>query len=92
MLSSFPSKCMVLVFSYLLEYNFTGAAMEINISHRSRTEILSTSNLPRADLFHNALNEIVQLMKKNLAKDYWSSMLFHKVNLQEVNNSAKHIP
>jgi hypothetical protein len=63
MLSSFPSKCMVLVFSYLLECNFTGAAMEINISHRSRQEILSTSDLARADLFHNALNEIVQLMK-----------------------------
>ena len=37
--------------------------MEINISHRSKQEILSTSNLARADLFHNALNEIVQLMK-----------------------------
>jgi hypothetical protein len=54
---------MVLVFSYLLECNFTGAAMEINISHRSRQEILSTSNLARADLFHNPLNEIVQYMK-----------------------------
>jgi hypothetical protein len=63
MLSSFPSKCMVLVFSYLLECNFTGAAMEINISHRSRQEILSTSNLARADFFHNPLNEIVQYMK-----------------------------
>lgn len=37
--------------------------MEINISYRSKQEILSTSDLARADLFHNALNEIVQLMK-----------------------------
>lgn len=62
-LSRFSSKCMVLQFSYLLECNFTGAAMEINISHRSRQEIMSTSDLACADLFHNALNEIVQLMK-----------------------------
>lgn len=60
------------------KYIVAGAAMEINISHRSRQEILSTSDLARADLFHNALNEIVQLMKTNLAKDYWSSMFFLK--------------
>jgi len=47
----------------LLEYNFTGAAMEVNISHRSKQEILSTSNLARLDLFQNALNEIIQLMR-----------------------------
>ncbi|XP_058787044.1 regulator of G-protein signaling 1-like isoform X3 [Vicia villosa] len=60
------------------KYIVAGAAMEINISYRSKQEILSTSDLARADLFHNALNEIVQLMKTNLAKDYWSSMFFLK--------------
>nr|AFK33753.1 unknown [Medicago truncatula] len=60
------------------KYMVAGAAMEINISHRSKQEILSTSDLARADLFHNALNEIVHLMKTNLAKDYWSSMFFLK--------------
>lgn len=60
------------------KYIVAGAAMEINISHRSKQEILSTSDLARADLFHNALNEIVHLMKTNLAKDYWSSMFFLK--------------
>ncbi|XP_004502347.1 regulator of G-protein signaling 1 isoform X2 [Cicer arietinum] len=60
------------------KYIAAGAAMEINISYRSKQEILSTSDLARADLFHNALNEIVQLMKMNLAKDYWSSMFFLK--------------
>jgi len=37
--------------------------MEVNISHRSKQEILSTSNLARPDLFQNALNEIIQLMR-----------------------------
>jgi len=37
--------------------------MELNISHRSKQEILSTSSLTRPDLFHNALNEIIQRMK-----------------------------
>ncbi|KAL1289892.1 hypothetical protein AAHE18_20G090700 [Arachis hypogaea] len=45
------------------KYIVAGAAMEVNISHRSRQEILTTSNLARADLFSNALNEIMQLMK-----------------------------
>ncbi|CAL0327985.1 unnamed protein product [Lupinus luteus] len=60
------------------KYIVAGAAMEVNISHRSRQEILTTSDLARADLFHNALNEIIQLLKMNLAKDYWSSMFFVK--------------
>ncbi|KAJ1422660.1 RGS domain [Sesbania bispinosa] len=74
------------------KYIVPGAAMEVNISHRSRQEILSTSNLARPALFCNALNEIIQLMKRfhlnhtciyialpqNLAKDYWSSMFFLK--------------
>ena len=37
--------------------------MEVNISHRRRQEILMTSDLARPDLFNNALNEIIQLIK-----------------------------
>ncbi|KAJ7945490.1 regulator of G-protein signaling 1 [Quillaja saponaria] len=60
------------------KYIVAGAAMEVNISHRSRQEILTTPNLARTGLFHNALNELMQLMKTNLSKDYWSSMYFIK--------------
>jgi hypothetical protein len=42
---------------------YTGAAMEVNISHRSRQEILTTTDLAHPDLFNNALNELLQLMK-----------------------------
>ncbi|KAL2332706.1 hypothetical protein Fmac_013919 [Flemingia macrophylla] len=66
------------------KYIVAGAAMEVNISHKSRQEILSTSNLARPDLFRNALNEIIQLMRTNLARDYWSSMFFLK--FQEESN------
>ena len=41
----------------------TGAVMEVNISHRIRQEILTTSDLTHPDLFTNALNELMQLMK-----------------------------
>lgn len=40
-----------------------GSTMEVNISHRSRQEILSTADLAQPDLFRNAQNELVQLMK-----------------------------
>lgn len=60
------------------KYIIAGAAMEINISHRIRQEILATTDLTHPDLFTNALNELMQLMKMNLAKDYWSSMYFIK--------------
>ncbi|XP_057496251.1 regulator of G-protein signaling 1-like isoform X1 [Actinidia eriantha] len=60
------------------KYIVTGATMEVNISHRSRQEILTTPDLAHPDLLKNALNELVQLMKMNLAKDYWSSMFFLK--------------
>lgn len=43
--------------------NLTGAPMEINISYRCRQDILTTSNLAHPDLFNNALNELLQLMK-----------------------------
>ncbi|KAJ6689122.1 hypothetical protein OIU85_005521 [Salix viminalis] len=60
------------------KYIVAGAAMEVNISYRTRQEILTTTNLAHPDLFNNALNELMQLMKTNLAKDYWSSMFFIK--------------
>ncbi|GLU06140.1 hypothetical protein SLE2022_231960 [Rubroshorea leprosula] len=60
------------------KYIAAGAAMEVNISHKTRQEILTTTDLAHADLFKNALNEVIQLMKMNLAKDYWSSMYFMK--------------
>ncbi|KAA8529684.1 hypothetical protein F0562_034216 [Nyssa sinensis] len=64
---------------YIIEkYIIAGATMEVNISHRSRQEILTTLDLAHPDLFKNALNELVQLMKMNLGKDYWSSMFFLK--------------
>jgi hypothetical protein len=37
--------------------------MEVNISHRRRQEILTTTDLAHPDLFNNALNELLQLMK-----------------------------
>ncbi|KAK9191745.1 hypothetical protein WN943_020360 [Citrus x changshan-huyou] len=61
------------------KYIVAGASMEVNISHRTRQEILTTSNLARPDLFNNAINELMQLVKMNLAKDYWSSMFFIKL-------------
>ncbi|GMY26399.1 regulator of G-protein signaling 1 [Fagus crenata] len=60
------------------KYIVAGAAMEVNISHRSRQEILTTADLSHPNLFNNALNEVMQLIKMNLAKDYWSSMFFMK--------------
>ncbi|MBA0828654.1 hypothetical protein Goarm_013302, partial [Gossypium armourianum] len=61
------------------KYIIAGSAMEVNISHRSRQAILSTTDLTHPDLFTNSLNELIQLMKMNLAKDYWSSMYFLKL-------------
>ena len=37
--------------------------MEVNISHRCRQEILTTSDLADPNLFNNALNELIQLIK-----------------------------
>lgn len=53
--------------------------MEVNISHRSRQEILTTSNLADPDLFRNALNELIQLMKMvgNLLAPFETSIRFH---------------
>ena len=40
-----------------------GATMEVNISHRSRQEILATLDLAQPTLFQNAVNELMLLMK-----------------------------
>lgn len=72
------------------KYIKAGATMEVNISHRSRQEILTTSNLADPDLFRNALNELIQLMKTNLAKDYWSSMFFLKFKEETSMRSNDH--
>ncbi|XP_059657779.1 regulator of G-protein signaling 1 [Cornus florida] len=69
------------------KYIIAGATMEVNISHRSRQEILTTLDLAHPDLFKNALYELVQLMKMNLAKDYWSSMFFLKLK-EEISMST----
>ncbi|XP_031270051.1 regulator of G-protein signaling 1 isoform X2 [Pistacia vera] len=45
------------------KYIVAGASMEVNISHRIRQEILTTANLAHPDLFNNAVNELIQLMK-----------------------------
>lgn len=56
----------------------SGAPMEVNISHRSRQQILNSVDLAHPDLFKVALNELLQLIKTNLARDYWSSMFYMK--------------
>ncbi|CAI0627204.1 unnamed protein product [Linum tenue] len=61
------------------KYVVAGAPMEVNISYRARQDILTTTNLADPDLFSAALNEVMQLMKTNLAKDYWSSMYYLKL-------------
>lgn len=37
--------------------------MEVNISHKCRQEILTTADLAHPNLFNNAVNEIIHLMK-----------------------------
>lgn len=61
------------------KYINPGATMEVNISHRCRQEILCTLDLSDPNLFKNALNELVHLMKMNLVNDYWSSTSFMKL-------------
>lgn len=60
-------------------YIVAGASMEVNISHHCRQDILTTTDLAHPQLFQNALAELMQLMKLNLAKDYWSSTFFMKL-------------
>ncbi|KAM5568050.1 regulator of G-protein signaling 1 [Rosa sericea] len=72
------------------KYIIAGAAMEVNISHRTRQEILTTSNLAQPNLFNDALTELTHLMKMNLARDYWSSMFFMKFKEEASMRSGAH--
>ncbi|XP_009618252.1 regulator of G-protein signaling 1 [Nicotiana tomentosiformis] len=76
------------------KYIAAGAPMEVNISHRIRQEILSTNDLSHTNLFKNTLGELMQLMKLNLAKDYWSSIYFMKlkdeVSMRTVDHELEH--
>ncbi|KAK2636656.1 hypothetical protein Ddye_031448 [Dipteronia dyeriana] len=72
------------------KYIIAGASMEVNISHRTRQEILTTPDLAHPDLFNNAINELIQLLKMNLAKDYWSSMFFIKFKEETSMRSTNH--
>ncbi|XP_068667235.1 regulator of G-protein signaling 1 isoform X2 [Aristolochia californica] len=60
------------------KYIVSGSEMEVNISHRVRQEILGTQDLADPDLFNSTITELMQLMKMNLVRDYWSSMFFMK--------------
>lgn len=50
--------------------------MEVNISHRCRQEILTTSDLADPNLFNTALNELIQLIKMVYIYLYCTSHLF----------------
>ncbi|BAB01074.1 unnamed protein product [Arabidopsis thaliana] len=67
-----------------------GAEMELNLSHKTRQEILTTQDLTHTDLFKNALNEVMQLIKMNLVRDYWSSIYFIKFKEEESCHEAMH--
>lgn len=60
------------------QYIIAGSPMEVNISHRTRQEILNTADLAHPDLFKSALTELLHLMQTNLARDYWSSSFYMK--------------
>ncbi|XP_058093840.1 regulator of G-protein signaling 1 isoform X2 [Magnolia sinica] len=45
------------------KYIISGAEMEVNISHRTRQEILGTLDLAHPILFDHAISELMQLMK-----------------------------
>ncbi|EYU22555.1 hypothetical protein ABFS82_05G022400 [Erythranthe guttata] len=71
-------------------YIAPGATMEVNISHRCRQEILSTLDLAHANLFKNALIELIHLMKMNLANDYWSSTFYMKLKDEAAMKTVDH--
>ncbi|KAK4789434.1 hypothetical protein SAY86_016738 [Trapa natans] len=72
------------------KYILAGSVMEVNISHRCRQEILTTPDMAHPLLFDNALNELLQLMKMNLARDYWSSIFFLKFKEETSKGPAGH--
>ncbi|KZV14971.1 regulator of G-protein signaling 1-like [Dorcoceras hygrometricum] len=77
------------------KYISPGSTMEVNISHRCRQEILNTPDLTNPNLFKSALNELMRLMKMNLANDYWSSIFFLKLkeenSMRTVGHDLEHI-
>ncbi|CAA6659632.1 unnamed protein product [Spirodela intermedia] len=60
-----------------------GRYMEVNISHRTRQEILTCEDLTSPHLFDHAVVELLQLLKANLFKDYWSSVFFMKLKAEQ---------
>ncbi|KAL2903492.1 Regulator of G-protein signaling 1 [Bienertia sinuspersici] len=70
------------------KYIVSGAPMEVNISHRTRQQILNSVDLGHPDLFKTALIELLQLMKTNLARDYWSSVYYMKFKEADAKMSA----
>ncbi|XP_024989777.1 regulator of G-protein signaling 1 [Cynara cardunculus var. scolymus] len=85
-----PVKRIYMARHIIEKYINTGAPMEVNISHRTRQEILTTLDLAHPHLFKNAVNELLQLMNMNLAKDYWSSMFFLKFKEEAAMRSVDH--
>ncbi|KAI3696466.1 hypothetical protein L1987_79482 [Smallanthus sonchifolius] len=85
-----PVKRIYMVRHIIEKYINTGSPMEVNISHRTRQEILTTLDLADPDLFKNAVNELLQLINMNLAKDYWSSMFFIKFKEEAAMRSVDH--
>ncbi|KAJ0977325.1 hypothetical protein J5N97_012799 [Dioscorea zingiberensis] len=69
-----PVKRVYMARHIIEKYILSGAEMEVNISHRTRQEILNTLDLAHPDLFNHAINELIHLMKTNLVNDYWSSV------------------
>ncbi|XP_021976033.2 regulator of G-protein signaling 1 [Helianthus annuus] len=85
-----PVKRIYMVRHIIEKYISIGAPMEVNISHKTRQEILTTVDLAHPDLFRNAVNELLQLINMNLAKDYWSSMFFLKFKEDSAMRSVDH--
>ncbi|KAK1319731.1 Regulator of G-protein signaling 1 [Acorus calamus] len=73
---------------YIIEkYIVAGSEMEVNISHRTRQEILGTLDLAHPNLFSGSIIELIRLIKMNLAKDYWSSMFYVKFKEESLKES-----
>lgn len=58
--------------------------MEVNISHRCRQEILTTSDLADPNLFNNALNELIQLIKMVNISIALLTFIFHSFQFHNI--------
>lgn len=66
--------------------------MEVNISHRTRQEILTTLDIAHPDLFKNALNELLQLINMvSFFTSYPSVYLLRKYDKSRVFMSFPHM-